>query len=202
MPQCSSPPHLPSHHHNMTEEFDFVDSTPSAVPLKEENLFSTGDDEHVEETVEEIVEGEDVDVGVDGEHVTIHEEIIDTPIGGDFSTTHLGGSTSSQSGGFNSFQPSPLRYALTLNQLDASTLHYHFIIIHCTSVLIFLYREYQTKHEEYLREKATKSHEKHQALLDKAKSDIDNFYKERALKRDKSEASNRYACVACVVCWC
>jgi Clathrin light chain len=55
-----------------------------------------------------------------------------------------------------------------------------------------LYREYQIKHEEYLREKAFKSQEKHQAILDKAKSDIDNFYKERALKRDKAEASNRY----------
>lgn len=60
------------------------------------------------------------------------------------------------------------------------------------NVLICNNREYQIKHEEYLRQKASKSAEKHQQILDKAKADIDNFYKERALKRDKVEAANRY----------
>lgn len=53
----------------MAEEFDFIDSSPSAVPLNTE-------DEQVEEHVEEVtVEGEDVDI--DGENVTVHEEIIE-----------------------------------------------------------------------------------------------------------------------------
>eukprot|EP00026_Physarum_polycephalum_P017584 Phypoly_transcript_18852.p1 GENE.Phypoly_transcript_18852~~Phypoly_transcript_18852.p1 ORF type:complete len:208 (+),score=46.22 Phypoly_transcript_18852:51-626(+) len=143
----------------MTEEFDFVESTPAAVPLSE-HQFHTGDEEHVEETIEEIVEG-DHDVGELGEHVTVHEEIIDTP-----------------EGGF----PSP-----TLTTKD-STSDFHSSFSQPSAL-----REYQIKHEEYLKEKATKSHEKHQAILDKAKSDIDNFYKERALKRDKAESANRSA---------
>ena len=133
----------------MTEEFDFIDSTPAAQPLVDDD-----DDEQVEEHVEEVTlqEGEDIDI--DGENVTVHEEIIE----GDAPIT---------SSGSNTFTPSNFGFTAL--------------------------REYQTKHEEYLRQKAAKSHEKHQAILDKAKADIDNFYKERALKRDKAEASNRSA---------
>lgn len=43
-----------------------------------------------------------------------------------------------------------------------------------------------------MRDKAAKSYEKQQAILEKARADIANFYKERALKREKSEAANRY----------
>jgi hypothetical protein len=68
----------------MTDEFDFLDSTPPAVPY-------TGDhEEHVEEHVEEVtVEGDAVDV--EGENVTVHEEIIEEP---------------------QSFKDSPLRYVV------------------------------------------------------------------------------------------
>jgi hypothetical protein len=103
----------------MTDEFDFVDSTPAAVPLGEHQFHT--EDEHVEETVEEVVtvEGDDVDVGVDGEHVTVHEEFIDTPQGG-FDTE----SKSSLGTGYNSFLSSPLRFVFHHDrQIDARIFH-------------------------------------------------------------------------------
>jgi hypothetical protein len=99
----------------MTEEFDFVESTPAAVPLSEHQFHT--EDEHVEETVEEIVEGDDVDVGeLDGEHVTVHEEIIDTPAGG-FPTHSL--TTKDSTSDYSPFsQPSALRFVFATHLIN------------------------------------------------------------------------------------
>jgi len=52
-------------------------------------------------------------------------------------------------------------------------------------------RQYQIKHSAYLAEKNARSDEKHRQVTAKAQADIDNFYKERALKRDKTEIRNK-----------
>lgn len=68
------PPNLSHLHHTkerMADEFDLIDSTPAAVPIDPTQHV----DEHVEEHVEEI-EGDAV---VEGENVTVHEEIVEAP---------------------------------------------------------------------------------------------------------------------------
>jgi len=52
-------------------------------------------------------------------------------------------------------------------------------------------RQYQISHSAALAEKNAKSEEKHRQITGKAQADIDNFYKERALKRDKTELRNK-----------
>lgn len=52
-------------------------------------------------------------------------------------------------------------------------------------------RQYQIKHDSLLREKAARSEEKHKQITAKAQADITNFYKEKALARESTEANNR-----------
>jgi hypothetical protein len=54
-------------------------------------------------------------------------------------------------------------------------------------------RQYQVKHQAAMEQKNAKSEEKHKQIIAKAQADIENFYQERALKRDKAELLNKYA---------
>jgi len=136
----------------MSEEFDFLGSAPT--PTSSGEHFET-----VEETTE-VVEGDVFDhTHEDGEHVTVHEEIIHE----------------SPKEAFTSQQeqlivpPPPLDFGGELSAV----------------------RKYQIAHDELLQEKAAKSEEKRRQTIAKAQADIANFYKERALNREKTDANNR-----------
>lgn len=51
--------------------------------------------------------------------------------------------------------------------------------------------EYEQEHNKFLEEKAEDERNKHRQILDKAKSELQNFYKEREGKIASSKEENR-----------
>jgi len=142
----------------MSEEFDFLGSAPTSASASGEHF------ETVEETTE-VVEGDEYSFDQsheDGEHVTVHEEIIHEP-------------------SKDAFQPEAYQQEQLIVQPPAQDYELSAV------------RKYQIAHDELLQQKGAQSEEKRRQTVAKAQADIANFYKERALNREKTDANNRTA---------